>query len=206
MEARGMKLSSGEFDRLALEQLDTLYRVARRLTRDPAAAEDLVQETYLRALRGRDGFDLQSFGIRPWLLRVLHNLHFSRTGRERRQPAAIDDERLDGVARPTDGAVAWANGRLDASSYEAMDERLVAALNDLPEEYGTVMLLWAVEDFSYKEIAESLDIPIGTVMSRLHRARQRMNAQLQGLAADEGYLRPPPVQDDSNSREIAGGE
>ncbi len=201
-----MKLPSGEFDRLALEQLDTLYRVARRLTRDPAAAEDLVQETYLRALKAKDGFDLQTFGIRPWLLRIMHNLHISRAGRDQRQPVAIDDERLDGAGPHAAGPQGGAAGPIDPASYEAMDERLVAALNDLPQEYGTVMLLWAVEDFSYKEIADSLDIPIGTVMSRLHRARQRLSSQLQSLAADEGYLRSSPTPEESGSSKMAAGE
>ncbi len=90
-----MKLAAAEFERLALEQLDLLYRIARRLTRDPNRAEDLVQETFVRALAGRDGFDLQVYGIRPWLLRIMHNLHLNRSQREKRQPAAMDDEHLE---------------------------------------------------------------------------------------------------------------
>jgi RNA polymerase sigma-70 factor (ECF subfamily) len=70
-----MKLDPREFERLALEQIDLLYRVARRLTRDPNRAEDLVQETYLRALRSKEGFNLEDFGMKPWLLRILHNRH-----------------------------------------------------------------------------------------------------------------------------------
>src|SRR6185437_6355076 len=91
---KDLKPTSEQFEALALEQLDMLYRVARRLTRDAAAAEDLVQETYLRALRGRDSFDLKAHGIRPWLLRIMHNLHVSRGERESRQPAALDQEQL----------------------------------------------------------------------------------------------------------------
>src|SRR5215212_1465090 len=76
-----MKLEPKEFDRLALEQIDLLYRVARRLTRDPNRAEDLVQETYLRALRSKESFNLEAFGMKPWLLRILYNLHVSRAQR-----------------------------------------------------------------------------------------------------------------------------
>src|SRR3954452_17423495 len=81
-----LKLSRDEFEQRALEHLDTLYRIARRLTRDPVRAEDLVQETFLRALRGRDAFRLEAFGMRPWLLRIMHNQHYSQAERERRQP------------------------------------------------------------------------------------------------------------------------
>src|SRR5688572_29008884 len=79
-----MSQDSDQFEKLALEQMDTLYRVARRLARDPERANDLVQETYLRAFRAKDSFQLKEYGIRPWLLRIMHNLHFSRSDRERR--------------------------------------------------------------------------------------------------------------------------
>jgi RNA polymerase sigma-70 factor (ECF subfamily) len=169
---------------LALEHLDMLYRIARRLTRDGARAEDLVQETYLRAFRARDDFELQEYGIRPWLVRIMHNLHFSRSQREKRQPAAIEDQQLDAAASAETPAP-WTG----KASYEGMDQRLVKALADLPEEYQTVMLLWAVEDFSYKEIADAVSVPIGTVMSRLHRARARLSDKLQDFAREEGIIR-----------------
>src|SRR3954468_21935206 len=90
-----MKPSNAEFESLALEQLDTLFRFARRLTRDAGQAEDLVQETYARALGARDSFDLQEgMGIRPWLLRIMQNLHFSRSTREKKAPSAMDTEGL----------------------------------------------------------------------------------------------------------------
>jgi RNA polymerase sigma-70 factor (ECF subfamily) len=172
-----MKLDREEFQKLALEQIDTLYRMARRFTGDETRAEDLVQETYLRALRAADGFDLQQYGIRPWLLRIMHNLHVSRGGRESRQPKSMDTDHLDSAARQAP----YHGGDLppiNLGSFEAMDQALVAALEELPQEYKTVLMLWAVEEFSYKEIAETLAVPIGTVMSRLHRARQRLSAQL----------------------------
>src|SRR5947208_13707001 len=90
-----MKLAPEQFEALAMEHLDMLYRVARRMTRDVHRAEDLVQETFVRAFRSADDFDLQAYGIRPWLLRILHNLHVTKGQRERRQPAAIDDEQLE---------------------------------------------------------------------------------------------------------------
>jgi RNA polymerase sigma-70 factor (ECF subfamily) len=175
-----MRLSRDEFQKLAMEQLDTLHRLARRLTGETASAEDLVQETYVRALRASGNFDLQQFGIRPWLVRIMHNLHSSRAGRESRAPRAMDTERLDSAGGRDDGKLPPIN----PASFDAMDERLVGALESLPSEYQCVLLLWAVEEFSYKEIAQALDIPIGTVMSRLHRSRQRLSDLLGGAAPD----------------------
>jgi RNA polymerase sigma-70 factor, ECF subfamily len=169
---------------LALEQLDLLYRVARRLARDPSTAEDLVQETYVRALRARDTFQLQAHGIRPWLLRIMHNLHVSRAEREGRQPTAVESEQLD-----ASGANAPAPPPWDPGSLDGMDEQLVRAIESLSSEYQVVLMLWAVEEMSYKEIAHACDIPIGTVMSRLHRARQKLSEQLRSFAVREGIIR-----------------
>jgi RNA polymerase sigma-70 factor (ECF subfamily) len=195
---RHMKLSPEEFEKLALEQMDTLYRVAGRLTRDADRAGDLVQETYLRAFRSRNAFELQEHGIRPWLLRIMRNLHLSKADRDRRQPIAVDGESLDALnaAEPVPGAVPPAAGDQPRGTlasvpldWESLDEQLKGALENLQEEYQIVLLLWAVEDLSYKEIADVLDIPIGTVMSRLHRARQKLSAQLGGFARREGIVR-----------------
>jgi RNA polymerase sigma-70 factor (ECF subfamily) len=182
-----VKLNRKQFEGLALEQLDTLYRVARRLTGDPGRAQDLVQETYLRALRGAADFKLEDFGIRPWLLRIMQNLHTSRGERESRQPRAMDDQHLAAFAHeaptpapPTDDGQAL---------FDSMDEQLVAALEHLPPEYQQVMLLWAVEDLSYREIAAALDVPIGTVMSRLYRARQSLSQQLREYAQRQRLIR-----------------
>jgi RNA polymerase sigma-70 factor (ECF subfamily) len=205
-----MKPTPEQFEKLALAELDTLYRVANRMTRNPERAGDLVQETYLRAFRSREGFDLQEHGMRPWLLRILRNLHLSRADREKRQPVAMDGEVLDSLSH-TGGAGSGAgpaSGAEETSAAEAvdaallaggtpwmrlnpddLDERLKKAMENLQEEYQLVLLLWAVEDLSYKEIAEVLDVPIGTVMSRLHRARQKLAAQLRDYAVQEGIVR-----------------
>jgi RNA polymerase sigma-70 factor (ECF subfamily) len=178
-----MNVERPEFEKLALEQLDLLYRVARRLTRTADEAADLVQETFLRALKGFHTFNLESHGIRPWLVRVMQNLHFSRFSREKGQPISLDALPLDVTQGRPEPEVAAFEGR------EGMDERLAAALEELPPDYQTVLLLWAVEEFSYKEIADSLDIPIGTVMSRLHRARQKLSEALRAFATDERLIR-----------------
>jgi RNA polymerase sigma-70 factor (ECF subfamily) len=171
---------------MALEHIDMLYRVARRLSGNDATAEDLVQETYVRAIRSWETFRLQDYGIRPWLIRILHNLFFSSTRRDHRQPGGMDQDHLESVP---DASSQGTGPPLSPNSFEGMDEQLVRALNRLPEEYQVVMLLWAVEELSYKEISDSLEIPMGTVMSRLHRAKQKLAEQLADYARDNRILR-----------------
>ncbi len=178
-----MKLSRSQFEALALEQLDTLFRIARRFVRDDAAAEDLVQETYLRAIRAWESFELESYGIRPWLVRILHNVCLSRFQRERRQPDALEDEQLVFSAVATNLPSPFEN------SLDGMDEQLKRAMTALSPEYQVVLLLWAVDELSYKEIAEAVGIPIGTVMSRLYRARNLLSEQLRDYAVRERIIR-----------------
>jgi RNA polymerase sigma-70 factor, ECF subfamily len=176
-----MKLSREQFEALAMEQLDMLFRIAKRMTRDPHRAEDLVQETFLRAFRSADDFELQEFGIRPWLIRIMHNLNVSKGQRENRQPASVEDEHLEVAAITNDPS--------PGSTWDGMDQQLKRAFDGLPDEYQQAMHLWAIEELSYKEIADSLGIPLGTVMSRLHRARQRLSGQLKDYAVREGIIR-----------------
>jgi RNA polymerase sigma-70 factor (ECF subfamily) len=179
-----MKLPREQFEKLALEQLDLLYRVARRLTRSEDEAADLVQETFLKALKGAAAFDLQEHGIRPWMVRIMHNICFSRADRAKREPVLMESGPLEQAGPPAP------NQRFPfQQGFEGMDERLVMALKELPPDYQMVLLLWAVEDFSYKDIADSMEIPIGTVMSRLHRARQKLTELLHDYAIEQGFIR-----------------
>ena len=174
-----MKLNREQFETMALEHCDMLYRVAFRLMRNQNSAEDLVQDTYLRAFRFQASFDLQEYGMKPWLLRILHNIHSTQFHREQKQPGSMDEAHLDALAAAS-GSLAPADGA--ANIWEGMDEEVVKAMESLPEEYRSVMLLWAVDDLSYKEISQVVDVPIGTVMSRLHRGRQKLAGQLADYA------------------------
>lgn len=182
-----MKLSREQFEAMAMEQSDLLFRVALRLTHNHSAAEDLVQDTYVRAIRFWSGFDLQQYGIKPWLLRILHNIHTTQFHRDQKQPASMDDAHLDALSDKNNPGISIGS----ANIWEGMDEQLVKAVNSLPEEYRSVLLLWAVEELSYKEISEVVEVPIGTVMSRLHRGRQRLAEQLQGYARENRLLSEP---------------
>jgi RNA polymerase sigma-70 factor (ECF subfamily) len=179
-----MTLSKEEFIRLALEQIDAVDRIAMSLARDRAEADDLVQETYLNALRAGSNFQLQSFGLRPWLLRILHNLFFNRRKRDRLAPKSLEPEVLETAAQPEPAPREWGDGGLD-------DSRLQRALEALPGDLRSILLLWAVDELSYREIADVVGIPLGTVMSRLYRARQRIAALLEDHpAASRGFDRP----------------
>jgi RNA polymerase sigma-70 factor (ECF subfamily) len=169
------------FEELALPHAESMYRFARRLTRDEHEAEDLVQETYLKAYKAFGRFQMREFGIRPWLLKILHNSFLNRRARQKKAPRSADQHDLE-QHHGTDDA-----GLVDGSvelNLEHMDEEVTQALDDLPSDFRSVLLMWASMELSYKEIAEILDVPMGTVMSRLHRARHQMMRTLSDFAKD----------------------
>lgn len=171
------------FEALALPHLESLYRIARRLTQNEHEAEDLVQETYLKAYRAFASYEARAFGIKPWLLRILHNTFLNRLSREKRAPRAVDQQLLD---QSSSNSASLVPPELD---YEDLDEEVVRALDRLPPEFRAVLLLWATMELSYQEIADVLEVPIGTVMSRLHRARRLMIGALQAYARQRRLLR-----------------
>jgi RNA polymerase sigma-70 factor (ECF subfamily) len=163
-----------QFRGLALAELSALYRFAFHLTRNGHDADELVQETYARALAARERFRLGPVGIRPWLFRILHNLlRNQRRVMSMQNLSGIEGETIESTPEGSGGAM-----RADDLNWDQMDERLVAAVHELPHEYRAVFLLFAVEDLKYREIASVLEIPIGTVMSRLARARKQLMLRL----------------------------
>jgi RNA polymerase sigma-70 factor (ECF subfamily) len=178
MRADGEK----SFEELALPHLDTVFRVAVRLTRNDHEAEDLVQETYLKACKAFGRFEMREFGIRPWLLRILHNTFLNRVTREKRAPKATDQQTLEQVhGDETSDTSFFGPPALD---YEHLDAEVKAAMERLAPEFRMVLSLWATMEFSYQEIADILNVPIGTVMSRLHRARQQLLRDLDDYARE----------------------
>ncbi len=178
------------FRNLAVAELDSVYRMAFHLARNPDTASDLVQETYLRALKAGERFELRDGGLRPWLFKILHNVFYTQVGRERRMPTLVED--LSQEVAPPDFApdAGWDMQSLD---WEQVDERLKHAIDDLSDHYREVLLLWAIEGLKYREIADVLDVPLGTVMSRLHRARGVLSEKLSDLAAEHGIGVAPDV-------------
>ncbi|HUJ14956.1 MAG TPA: sigma-70 family RNA polymerase sigma factor [Thermoanaerobaculia bacterium] len=160
------------FEELALPLLDSLYRYARWLTKNASDAEDLVQEAYLKGLRGFESF-LAGSNIRAWMFRILRNTFLtSRTGLRAIPPLSLDDE--------PEIAEAIADEATPESEFlqRLNAEALGTAIENLPVEFREVLLLCDVEGMSYKEIAATLSIPIGTVTSRLLRARAKIRKAL----------------------------
>ena len=169
------------FAEQAMPLMDGLYGAALRMTRNPADAEDLVQETYLKAYRAFHTFQ-EGTNLKAWLYRILTNTYINTYRAKKRRPDETDlDEvedlylyrRLGGL----EGATAGRSAEEELLDHLTSDE-VKEALEALPEQFRMAVLLADVEGFAYKEIAEILDIPIGTVMSRLHRGRKAMQKQL----------------------------
>jgi RNA polymerase sigma-70 factor, ECF subfamily len=150
----------------ALQHLDALYTLARWFVRDPSEAGDLVQETYLRALRGAHQFQAGT-NLRAWLFQILRNTFYTLYRRKGREPQAIDPEVLDSL--PQGGSAGRADHLERTDGTLGVD--LTAALAQLPEDLRSVVLLADLEDFTMSEVAGIMACPVGTVKSRLFRAR-----------------------------------
>lgn len=177
-----------DFARLALPLLPAIARIARALARDDADGDDLVQETYLRAYRYWHTFDT-STDCRVWLSAICRNaLHDMRRRRSREEP--VEDEQLESLAAVEAHRAARAVGLEDM--YERLDlgTAITAAIRRLDPLFAEVVVLSDVEDLSYDEIAMVLHIPIGTVRSRLYRARRQLQRALMTYALDAGYGQP----------------
>ncbi len=179
------RAAGSSFEALALPWVDNLYWVARRLTRNGHDAEDLVQETILRAYRSFGSFQVREFGIRPWLLKILYHLFLNREARSKKRPKLVEPEELEAVVAPDSGGADPTLGSL-AIDLDGLDQEVKAAIDDLPNDFRAVIVLWGSQELSYQEIAEILGVPIGTVMSRLHRARQQLTKALEDYAREHG--------------------
>ncbi len=183
-----------EFEAVAMPQIHALYSFALRFTRRREEAEDLVQETLLRGFRFFDRYE-PGTNIRAWLFRIMRNLFINKYRKAQREQETIN---FGGVEDSLEALLQGeASERPSARTPEelllagAVDDQVERALYEIPEEYRSVLLLSAMEDLSYKEIATALSIPIGTVMSRLHRARRLMQAKLVRFAQQRGLLDGP---------------
>jgi RNA polymerase sigma-70 factor (ECF subfamily) len=175
------------FEREAVPYLDQMYAAALRMTRRPADAEDLVQDTFARAFDSFDRFE-EGTNIRAWLYRILTNTFINEYRKRQRRPVqsaseTIEDWQLAEAASHTPTGLKSAE---TAALERLPDTEVKRALADLPEDFRLAVYLADVEGFAYKEIADIMGVPIGTVMSRLHRGRRRLRDELEDYARDQG--------------------
>jgi len=177
------------FEAEALPLLSGMYSTAFRLTRNAADAEDLIQETFLRAYRGFHQFE-EGTNLKAWLYRILMNTFINSYRKKQRQPQTVSDDEVPEWYLYSKMAESGMEPSAEASVIESLpDEDVQAALSSLPEQFRAAVLLADVEGFSYKEIAEITGVPIGTVMSRLHRGRKALEKRLWDVVRERGLVR-----------------
>ena len=178
----------------AMPLMDGLYSAAMRMTRNAADAEDLVQETYLKAFKAYERFETGT-NLKAWMYRILTNSYINAYRKKQRRPDESDIDDIEDLYlyRRLGGAESAVLSRSAEDELLEMfgEDEVKLALEDLPEHYRMPILLADVEGFAYKEIAEILDVPIGTVMSRLHRGRKQLQKRLYSFA-EEHRLLPDP--------------
>jgi RNA polymerase sigma-70 factor (ECF subfamily) len=183
---------SESFKQLCLENINSLYSAALRMTRKPEDAEDLVQETYLKAVRSAHLFD-ESLNGRAWLFKILTNSFRDKYRKKIKSPRQVDLDEVgefqlfDQIGEAYPEKKPWES--IEEFMHNFLDDEVKAAIERLPDQFRLVLILSDIEGFSYKEIAEIIDAPIGTVMSRLFRGRKLLQKELWDYARRKGIVR-----------------
>jgi RNA polymerase sigma-70 factor, ECF subfamily len=175
-----------DFQREALPHMDALYNFALRMTSDPDDADDLLQETYLKAYRFFDKFE-KGTNCKAWLFRIMKNSFINMYRKSSKEPDKVDYDEIEEFYHTIRAESADANDLQEQLFSNLLDDDVTRALEQLPEEFRTVVILCDIEGFTYEEIADFVECPIGTVRSRLHRGRKMLRANLYEYARSHGY-------------------
>ncbi len=186
MSVEGKSSKHAEFEKEALPHTDLLYNYALRMTNDRADADDLVQETFLKAYRFWDKYQ-KGTNIRAWLFRIMKNSYINRYRRESKIPDTVDYDDIQNFYHSIRDEAAEGNDLQTSVFTHLLDDNVASAISELPEDFRTVVILCDIEGLTYEEIAEFVDIPLGTVRSRLHRGRNLLRAKLSRYAKLRGY-------------------
>ena len=175
-----------QFEQEALPHTNLLYNYALRMTNNPADAQDLLQETLLKAYRFWDRYE-RGTNIRAWLFRILKNSYINRYRKATREPETVDYDEVQNFYTSVRDTATDANNLQENLFKNLLDDDITKAIADLPEEFRTVVILSDIEGLTYEEIADFVDVPLGTVRSRLHRGRKILRARLMEYARSRGY-------------------
>lgn len=175
-----------DFEEEIIPHLDAMYNFALRLTSDPNDAEDLVQDTIVKAFRFFSSYE-KGTNAKAWLFRILKNSYINNYRKKSKQPNQVDYDEVSSFYETIRADRTDTSDLEDRMFRELIDDDISNALEELPEDFRTVVLLCDVEGFTYEEIANMLDVPIGTIRSRLHRGRNLLKAELMDYAEKRGY-------------------
>lgn len=175
-----------DFEDEIIPHLDAMYNFALRLTSDPSDAEDLVQDTIVKAFRFFSSYE-KGTNAKAWLFRILKNSYINNYRKKSKKPNQVDYDEVSTFYETIRAERTDTSDLEDKMFRELIDDDISNALDELPEDFRTVVLLCDVEGFTYEEIANMLDVPIGTIRSRLHRGRNLLKSQLMEYAKQRGY-------------------
>ncbi len=185
------RIKHEEFVREAVPQMEILYNYALRMTANPDDANDLVQETFLKAYRFWDKYE-KGTNIRAWLFRIMKNSYINRYRKETKEPETVDYNDIQNFYNTIRYESSDPNDLQEKIFGGLLEDDVARAIESLPEDFRTVVILCDIEGLSYEEIAEFVDCPIGTVRSRLHRGRKILREKLFRFAKDHGYVTKLP--------------
>jgi RNA polymerase sigma-70 factor (ECF subfamily) len=179
-------LKQREFNAEMIPHMDSLYNFAIRLANDPSDAEDLVQDTIVKAYRFFASYE-RGTNAKAWLFRILKNSYINNYRKQSKQPFKVDYDEISTYYESVRSERSDTTDMEQIMYRELLDDEVTRALNKLPEDFRTVVLLCDIEGFTYEEIANMLDVPIGTIRSRLHRGRNLLRTSLSQYASRRGF-------------------